>query len=615
MNTNASMLLAGSCIILTALIVVAVDPWAYRSFNALKQMLFITGTAVLITGFVFAVIIRKKKSLVLSVIELVILIRLIWLVVAHPDPGTYIQTTSFWLLISLLVFTMVCRQLYNYTPGYSRKELQSMFLQMVAGLSFFQAFAGIFQFYMIEPGDDLKTTVLGTLGAANGYGLLLSIGLLAHLGLLLQVKTRMKRLFLVTSMFFILSVLFLNESRGAMLSLAVSLTLFGFGRLQNKSCQIGSIQRILKNYLPGNLTGFKRMLAGGTIILLSGFAIFLYRVDIESSQGRWMVWQLCAPMLIENPLTGIGHGNYATEYLNYQSRWFQIEDHQSHAWKAANLKQAHNEFLQSFIEGGMPGGLLFLLLWLYPLFNYWKNRSKLNNTDLALFAILTAILFHSLVDSPLHVLPVTVIAFFILGMSPLPVIHFCSDKFITKFAMSFISVGFFVFVVFNFVMAYTGQWHWKNGMDAAESISWQKATGHYQHALEYLPDEGELHFHIGSALVMKGEPTRGLVHLEHALKNFNDRNIYLSRSLAFTELKQYGKAEENAHTALSMFPDHLAPHLLLGEIYHYTKLENKSKESLLKCIKQKTTVQSDQTKQISEDAAEMWKKFYGQLPK
>ncbi|HMB98670.1 MAG TPA: hypothetical protein VKM36_09320 [Balneolaceae bacterium] len=152
-------------------------------------------------------------------------------------------------------------------------------------------------------------------------------------------------------------------------------------------------------------------------------------------------------------------------------------------------------------------------------------------------------------------------------------------------------------------------------MDAAESISWQKATGHYQHALEYLPDEGELHFHMGAALVMQESPSRGLVHLEHALKNFNDRNIYLSRSLAFTELKQYGKAEENAHTALSMFPDHLAPHLLLGEIYHYTKLENKSKESLLKCIKQQTSVQSDQTKQISEDAADMWKQFYGQIPK
>ncbi|HMB98671.1 MAG TPA: O-antigen ligase family protein [Balneolaceae bacterium] len=443
MNTNTLKLLAGGCIILTALIVIAVDPWAYRSFNALKQMLFVTGTGLLITGFVFAVIIRKKKSLVLSVIELVILIRLIWLIVAHPDPGSYIQTTSFWLLISLLVFTMVCRQLYNYTPGYSREELQSMFLQMVAGLSFFQAFAGIFQFYMIEPGDDLKTTVLGTLGAANGYGLLLSIGLLAHLGLLLQAKTRIKRLFLVSSMFFILSVLFLNGSRGAMLSLAVSLVLFLYIRFQKKACQVWLTKRMFKKWQPINLKSFKKVFAGSVLVLLLILSGYLYRVDIESSQGRWMVWQLSATMLIEHPLTGIGHGNYATEYLNYQARWFQNEKHQPFAYKAANLKQAHNEFLQAFFEGGTPGGLLFLYLWLYPLFHFWKNRSKLNQTNTTLFAILAAIVCHSLMDSPLHVLPVTIIAYFILGISPLSVIHFRSDKFISKFAMSLISVGFF----------------------------------------------------------------------------------------------------------------------------------------------------------------------------
>lgn len=614
MNTNALKLFTGGCIILTAWIMITVDPWAYRSFNALKQTLFMSGTGLLITGFVFAVIIRKKNSLVLSVIELVIFIRILWLAAAHPDPGSYIQSTSFWLLLSLLVFTTVCRQLYGCPSGYNREKLQTMFLQMTAGLALLQAFIGIFQFFMFEPSDNLKTTLLGTLGAANGYGLLLAIGLIAHLGLLLSTKTRMKRLFLISSMFFILSVLFLNGSRGALLSLAVSLTLFGFVRFQNKTRQVWLTRQMLNNWQPRNLTVFKRAFAGGVLVLLLILSGFLYRVDIESSQGRWMVWQLSAPMLIENPFTGIGHGNYATEYLNYQSRWFQHKGHQSHTWKAANLKQAHNEFFQSFFEGGLPGGLLFLFLWLYPLFHYWKNKSKLNLTDVALFAILAAILCHSLVDSPLHVLPVTIIAYFILGITPLPVAHLRSDKFSSAFAMSLVSVSFFVSVVFQFVMAYPGQWHWKKGVIAAESFSWKIAADYYQQALEYLPDEGELHYHMGSALVIQVAPSRGLVHLNQALKNFNDRNIWLSMSLAYIELKQYEKAEENALAVLSMFPDHLAPHLLLGEIYYYTGQENKSKESLLKCIKQQTSVQSDQTQKISEDAAEMWRRFYGQIP-
>ena len=52
------------------------------------------------------------------------------------------------------------------------------------------------------------------------------------------------------------------------------------------------------------------------------------------------------------------------------------------------------------------------------------------------------------------------------------------------------------------------------------------------------------------------------------------------------QLLEYKKAEEKALIALSMFPTHLAPHLLLGEIYFYLGDKEKSKASLQKCMEE-----------------------------
>ena len=44
------------------------------------------------------------------------------------------------------------------------------------------------------------------------------------------------------------------------------------------------------------------------------------------------------------------------------------------------------------------------------------------------------------------------------------------------------------------------------------------------------------------------------------------------------------------------------------------RTDQEARESLLKCIKQQTTIQSDQTRKISADASELWKQFFGQIP-
>tara|TARA_R110002049_G_scaffold140943_3_gene302492 strand:- start:24197 stop:24382 length:186 start_codon:yes stop_codon:yes gene_type:complete len=57
--------------------------------------------------------------------------------------------------------------------------------------------------------------------------------------------------------------------------------------------------------------------------------------------------------------------------------------------------------------------------------------------------------------------------------------------------------------------------------------------------------------------------------------------MYLTESYANIQLKNFKEAEQSAKKVLAMFPTHLAPHVLLGEIYYEQGRIKESKVSLL----------------------------------
>ena len=128
--------------------------------------------------------------------------------------------------------------------------------------------------------------------------------------------------------------------------------------------------------------------------------------------------------------------------------------------------------------------------------------------------------------------------------------------------------------------------------------------------MQKLPENCELQFHLGSAYVLSGKFYKGLALLQSSLKNYNDRKIYLSLSLGCLRTGNHIKAEKHAKRALAMFPDHLAPHLLLGQIYFKTGQYEKSRAELQKCINEETSRKSEKTAQIKREAQYLWQIYY-----
>ncbi|MCC6695806.1 MAG: O-antigen ligase family protein [Candidatus Hydrogenedentes bacterium] len=66
---------------------------------------------------------------------------------------------------------------------------------------------------------------------------------------------------------------------------------------------------------------------------------------------RFSYWKSGMLIALANPVVGVGLGNFGTVYPKYQLP------------SSADVKQAHNDFLQMFCETGVPGGILFAVFW------------------------------------------------------------------------------------------------------------------------------------------------------------------------------------------------------------------------------------------------------------
>ena len=57
-----------------------------------------------------------------------------------------------------------------------------------------------------------------------------------------------------------------------------------------------------------------------------------------------MIWEITGLMIQDKPLFGVGQGNYAVEYLNYQATYFEDSTHSENEIKAANIIQSRFKF-------------------------------------------------------------------------------------------------------------------------------------------------------------------------------------------------------------------------------------------------------------------------------
>lgn len=141
-------------------------------------------------------------------------------------------------------------------------------------------------------------------------------------------------------------------------------------------------------------------------------------IDVEVVQlrgsGRFSLWNLAWIKFKENPILGIGYGNYKAtgkkeHYFNYSHRQGLF----------ANPRRAHNDFLEKMAETGIFGVLLYISLFIFPFLLFikgFRNETQFEKRLLWLVILAAAIVYtiDALLNFPLERPPIQLYFIFIV---------------------------------------------------------------------------------------------------------------------------------------------------------------------------------------------------------
>ncbi len=171
----------------------------------------------------------------------------------------------------------------------------------------------------------------------------------------------------------------LTLSRGPIASLGVVLIMSGF--LMHKKFHLYSIPLLVLlivlvfSFVPDFSEKFTKKLYADT--------------STEYEGSRRFIWSNSIKIIKENLFLGVGQGNFRKEYVKHLRADIHEERKHSHA---------HNDFLNISAISGIPGGVIFLLIWIFlfiALFKKWKVLKNRNDLDSGILsgAILASLFF------------------------------------------------------------------------------------------------------------------------------------------------------------------------------------------------------------------------------
>jgi O-antigen ligase len=198
---------------------------------------------------------------------------------------------------------------------------------------------------------------------------------------LAYASSRYKLIFFAISLFIVVVCFYFTYSYAAWLAVVSSLIIVAI--VKNKKIS-------------------KSVILVSLIILLS---IFISQWNTEkfanlkdftrsSFESRIMIWKSAGKILDDNPLWGIGPGNFQEKYLEYQQHFPPYLE-----WA---VPQPHNLYLAFWLQAGLLGlaGFLILIIkWLQGLLTCVKKQ-KSSKVAAVLLGIMLYILIHGLADTP-----------------------------------------------------------------------------------------------------------------------------------------------------------------------------------------------------------------------
>lgn len=343
----------------------------------------------------------------------------------------------------------------------------------------------------------------------------------------------------------------------------------------------------------------------GLIVFTAIVAIALWSFKKNSALGRTLTWRISSEMVKENPVTGIGLGEFPYQYGFFQADFFRNNPSEEHLINLADKNSyAFNDLLQMIVENGLIGVVLFVLIIFFVFFIEPKIHT---NYLFASRAGVITVLLASCFSYPFELIPIWWLVLFFICLisinskdiySGVPLIY-------TKVFVNLSFALLATYVITYEMKVYQAKQMWKAGDFAVQQQDYKEAEKLYQGVINKLPRERQVLLSYGKVLYMNGKIKQSVNILEKVSQTIADPFLLINLGNSYQVLKKYNLAEKAYINASNMIPNRMYPKYLLAKMYLQNQDTLRSKELARKIIRMPVKIPSQATIQMKEEMEQL----------
>jgi len=497
---------------------------------------------------------KNNNKGIIGRIDFVVLIFIVAISTTY-NYNVNLAPTSLLAIIQIGILWVICRVCFFLFPAFSRYVI---FFILLFGLV--EAFWGLGQLYgYFSPKHALfKTT--GSFFNSGPYGgfIALMFPLTLHYWLCFRRKNKILEYVFLSVGIVLLLVFPATLSRTAWFAAIVGCVLVLFFDTNAKEK--------LKNYRKQHPK--KIILLTAIITILSIASIYgIFHLKKDSANGRLFMWKITLLAIKESPLQGVGLGGFPAAYANAQMDYFKKgKGSETEKLVAGSPEYAFNEYLRIFLEQGVVGGILFLIL------TFLVIRSGIRNKNVGTAGSFLALSVFAFASYPYYLWEF-LIMWVLLGSISVSKTEKAHWKKITKHRIYFSILFLMVLVIGTFLCLEQLQPYrqankeWKKLRPLYTMKAYESITDEYEHLFTKLDHNQKFVFEYAVALNATKQYEKADSILAHGLQLSCDPMFYNVKGRNFHEMGKYKKAETCYLNSTYLLPERIYPYYLLTKLY------------------------------------------------
>jgi len=315
----------------------------------------------------------------------------------------------------------------------------------------------------------------------------------------------------------------------------------------------------------------RQCILGATMLSLFLFvaAYGIYHLKKDSADGRLFMWKITTLAIQDSPMKGTGLGGFPTAYAKAQIEYFKSERaNETEKLVAGSPEYAFNEYLQIFLEQGLFGFILFLLLSFLIIKEGIRNKqvgATGSFVTLSVFAF--ASYPYQLWQFPIVWVLLGTICTAGSGSKKARTYHYGSKK--TVLSVLLLGALCFVSVICasRQKVFFQAKKEWKKLQPLYTVKAYESVTTDYAALYPVLNYEPKFVFEYGIMLNAAGQREKADSIFIRGLEISSDPMFYNVKGRNYHEMGKYREAEECYRNSLYLLPERIYPYYLLTKLY------------------------------------------------